>query len=152
MDRRYFELNNNLLEQCILRVMFFDICQRCVRFKDPVLYKKMQQDLYLLYDDFEFDEKTKKKAINIWKRRAPLLNGEKAYTTLLILYHFTLLTETEIEPDSHLQRWFEELSEHIPADYFPKTEKQTDNPKWLDAKGKARKLWGQFKRSSEVFL
>ena len=140
-----------MIEEAFVRIMLINICQQCVYFKDKEKKKQFNRDVADILDDYPFDEKTIKRAKNIWIRRAPDLAGLNASMMLLVLYHFIILSEMEIDDESNLQKAFEELAQYIPEKYFPKTEKQTDNMLWLEAKGKARMLLHKLKKVHEVF-
>lgn len=140
-----------MIEQAIIRVMFVDICRQCVKFPDKSDLDEFRIEIYNVYKDYNFDEKTLKRAANIWKRRGFDIAGLNAVESLLFLYHFILLAEVEIIQDGYLNRYFEELSQHIPDKYFPTNEKQTDSVAWLECKGYARKMLQKMRKIHEVF-
>jgi len=143
--------DSRLLEQAIIRVMFIDICKMCITFVDDEDTKNFHKNIYTIYTDFNFTDEIIRKASNKWKRRRQDLAYNKSSMILLILYHFTVLAELDIDEDSNLSKMFSELSQHIPESYFPTNERQTDSVVWLETKGKARKLLLNFQKNQEVF-
>ena len=138
------------MEQAFIRIMFVSLCQQCVFFKDKKLKKQFNKDVISVLNDID-NEEDLRRAKNVWMRRAKDFQGMNASMCLLTLYHFVLLSEIEIDYNSHLQQAFEGLSGHIPQKYFPKTEKQTDSVYWLEAKGSARTLLSRLRKPHEQY-
>lgn len=149
-----YNLMNNYknLDQALVRVMFIDICSNCVVFPDKQDTDIFRKQIYDVYQDYNFDDKTIKRATSIWKKRRLDIRGLKAAEALLFLYHFILLAEMDIIQDGYLNKYFEDLSQHIPDKYFPTNEKQTDSVAWLKCKGEARKMLNKLRKVNEVFL
>ena len=141
-----------MIEQAFIRIMLISIGQQCVAFKNKQDKKDFDANIIGVLKDLPFDDNSIKRARNIWLRRCRDLTGLNASMMLLVLYHFIDLSEIKIDDQSSLQKVFEELSQYIPESYFPKTERQTDNMKWLEAKGKARMLLHKLRKVHEIFI